>query len=79
MKQDQENVGLKHDDASQQVRQIRDKFEYDRERRMRDKGMMIYSNASFICVNYFIYILCRLILAQEISCYDLLIFFFFAD
>lgn len=48
MKQDQENVGLKSDDTSQQVRQLRDKFEYDRERRMRDKGMPIYFDASFV-------------------------------
>lgn len=42
--QDQENVGLRHDDASQQVRQIRDKFEYDRERRMRDKAFAPMNN-----------------------------------
>lgn len=45
--QDQGFGGNRRDDTWDKVGQIRDKFEYDRERRMTDKGLCIYPLSIF--------------------------------
>jgi len=45
--QNQDFGGNRRDDTWDKVGQIRDKFEYDRERRMREKGLFAHSFSTY--------------------------------
>lgn len=53
--QDQGLPSYNHGDSWEKVHQIRDKFEYDRERRMKDKGIFSMAERFLYVVNYHLF------------------------